>query len=168
MIKKILLLFIFIIILTANGAYAITYPELNKYVYASYTPVNFNGKVLYIFEDPLCPYCHKLNQHIIKYSRESGYRINLLFKIIHGRRAFNYAVDFVCGNRTLNNENFIKYISLNYAGTSCGYGKKLVLDDISIANSLNINITPSLISTTGFAETGLSLGAIKSGLGIKK
>ena len=167
MIKKILLLSLFIFILTASSSYAITYSELNKYVYASYTPRNFSGKVLYIFEDPLCPYCHKLNEHIIKYSRESGYRINLLFKIIHGRAAFNYAVDFVCGNRTLNNGNFIKYISLDYAGTSCGYGKELVSDDISIANSLNINITPSLISTTGFAETGLSLRAIKSGLGIK-
>jgi len=164
--KKLLFLLSFIFILTANSVYAITYSDLNRYVFASYTPSNYNGKVLYIFEDPLCPYCHKLNMHIVKYSQESGYKINLLFKIIHGQSAFNYAVSFVCGHRDINNANFIKYIGLDYVGGNCSYGKDLVMDDIRISNLLGVTITPSLISNKGFRESGLSLRAIKKGLGI--
>jgi len=166
--KKLLFLLSFIFILTANSVYAITYSELNRYVFASYTPSNYNGKVLYIFEDPLCPYCHKLNMHIVKYSKESGYRINLLFNIVHGQSAFNYAVSFVCGNRDINNANFIKYIGLDYVGGNCSYGKDLVMDDIRISNLLGITVTPSLISNKGFRESGLSLRAIKKGLGIAR
>ncbi|MHB1702832.1 MAG: hypothetical protein ACYCS0_01250 [bacterium] len=166
--KKIFSLSLFIFILTASNAFAITYPELNRYAFASYTPANYNGKVLYIFEDPLCPYCHKLNEHIIKYSQESGYKVNLIFKIIHGVSAFNYAVSFVCGHRIIDNANFKKYIDLDYNGNYCPYGKNLVLSDIKISDVLGIKLTPSLISNTGFRETGLSLRAIKSGLGIIK
>ena len=167
-VKKIFLISLFILIIsTAKTAGAITYSELNRYVFASYTPANFSVKVLYIFEDPLCPYCHKLNEHIVKYSRESGYKINLIFKIVHGERAFNYAVDYVCGHRIIDNANFKKYIDLDYKGNYCPYGKDLVLYDIQISNLLGVAITPSLISNTGFRESGLSLRAIKQGLGIK-
>ncbi len=166
--KKLLFLSLFILILTANNAFAITYSELNRYVFARYTPANFSGKVLYIFEDPLCPYCHKLNEHIIKYSQESGYKINLIFKIIHGRQAFNYAVSFVCGHRIINNANFKKYIDLDYKGNYCSYGKDLVSYDEEISNILGVTKTPSLISNRGFRESGLSLSAIKRGLGIIK
>lgn len=162
-----ILLSIAILLAFSNNVFAVTYSELNRYVFASYTPANYNGNVLYIFEDPLCPYCHKLNERIIKYSRESGYKINLIFKIIHGRTAFNYAVSFVCGHKIIDNANFIKYIDLDYSGDYCSDGKNLVLSDIKISDALGINITPSLISNTGFRESGLSLRAIKSGLGIK-
>jgi protein-disulfide isomerase len=166
--KKIFLIFLFIFILTAKTAGAITYSELNRYVFASYTPANYTGKVLYVFEDPLCPYCHKLNEHIVKYSQKSGYKINLIFKIIHGEQAFTYAVDYVCGHQQIDNSNFIKYIDLDYSGNYCSYGKDLVLYDIKISNLLGVSITPSLISNTGFRESGLSLRAIKRGLGISR
>jgi len=164
---KKLLLSTVILLAFSNNVFAVTYSGLNRYVFASYTPANYTGKILYIFEDPLCPYCRKLNEHIIKYSQESGYKINLIFKIIHGGQAFNYAARFVCGHKTLINANFIKYIGLDYEGRYCPYGKNLVLSDIKISDALGINITPSLISNIGFRETGLSLRAIKSGLGIK-
>ena len=166
--KKIFLIFLFIFILTTKTAFAITYSELNRYVFASYTPRNFTGKVLYIFEDPLCPYCHKLNEHIVKYSKESGYRIDLIFKIIHGERAFTYAVDYVCGHKTIDNLNFLKYINLDYSGNYCSYGKDLVSYDEEISNILGVTKTPSLISNRGFRESGLSLSAIKRGMGIIK
>ena len=168
--KKIFLISLFILIIatTVKTAGAITYSELNRYVFASYTPANFSGKILYIFEDPLCPYCHKLNEHIVKYSRESGYKINLIFKIVHGERAFNYAVSFVCGHRIIKNANFKKYIDLDYRGNYCSYGKDLVSYDEEISNILGVTKTPSLISNRGFRESGLSLSAIKRGMGIIK
>lgn len=168
MIKKIFLLSLFILIfLKTNNVFGITYSELNRYVFASYTPPSYNGKVMYIFEDPLCPYCHRLNGHIIKYSRESGYKINLIFKIIHGQAAFNYAVKFTCGHRIIDNANFKKYIDLDYSGNFCSYGQDVVSYDIKISHLLGITITPSLISNTGFRESGLSLRAVKRGLGIR-
>ena len=148
-------------------AYGITWSQLNKYAFASYTPSGFTGKTLYVFEDPLCPYCDKLNKHIVKYSNESGYRINFIFKIIHGRQAFDYAVKFVCGHLNIDNANFVKYTEMDYKGSYCSYGKNLVMDDLAVSNDLDINITPSFISNTGFRETGLSLKAVKKGLGIK-
>ncbi len=165
--KLIFLTILTLIFLTSGRAYGITWSQLNKYVFASYTPSRFTGKTLYVFEDPLCPYCDKLNKHIVKYSNESGYRIDFIFKIIHGRQAFNYAVKFVCGHLNIDNANFVKYTEMDYRGGYCSYGKNLVMDDLDIDNDLDINITPTFLSNMGFRETGLSLSAVKKGLGIK-
>lgn len=165
--KLIFLTILTLIFLTSGRAYGITWSQLNKYVFASYTPSGFTGKTLYVFEDPLCPYCDKLNKHIVKYSNESGYRIDFIFKIIHGRQAFNYAVKFVCGHLNIDNANFVKYTEMDYRGGYCSYGKNLVMDDLDIDNDLDINITPTFLSNMGFRETGLSLSAVKKGLGIK-
>jgi hypothetical protein len=143
--------------------------ELNKAVVASYIPPKPNGKVLYAFEDPLCPFCDMMKSHMIKLANESHYTIKLIWDIVHGKPAFDMATKLVCNHFTYKNYSQYKNTANNplSKGKGCVWGIKKVKRDEKVSREFEISGTPTWITSSGKEIIGANLPMLKSVLGVK-
>ena len=144
-------------------------PELDKAVAAEYVPKNPDGKVLYAFEDPLCPFCDMMKPHMLKLANESGWTIKLIWDIVHGKPAFDMATRLVCNHFTY--ANYLKYKSTAQdplsKGKGCMSGIKKVKLDEHVSSEFQISGTPTFITSTGQEIIGDNLQMLKSVMGVK-
>jgi hypothetical protein len=143
---------------------------LNKAVVASYIPPKPNGKILYAFEDPLCPFCDMMKPHMIKLAGESHYTIKLVWDIVHGKPAFGMATRLVCNHFTYKNYSQYKNTANNplSKGMACMLGIKKVRFDEQVSRDFSISGTPTWITNSGKEVIGANLPMLKSVLGVKK
>ena len=143
--------------------------KLNKAVVAEYVPPKPNGKVLYAFEDPLCPFCDMMKPHMIKLANESHYTIKLIWDIIHGKPAFDMATKLVCNHFTYKNYSQYKNTADDplVKGKGCMSGIKKVKLDEKISRDFEISGTPTWITSSGKEIIGANLPMLKSVLGVK-
>ncbi|MHB1702765.1 MAG: thioredoxin fold domain-containing protein [bacterium] len=141
---------------------------LNKAVVASYVPPKPNGKVLYAFEDPLCPFCDMMKPHMIKLANKSHYTIKLVWDIVHGKPAFDMATKLTCNHFTYKNYTEYKNTAQNplSKGKGCMSGIKKVKFDEQVSKDFAISGTPTWITSTGKEIIGANLPMLKSVLGV--
>ena len=144
--------------------------KLNKAVVASYVPPKPNGKVLYAFEDPLCPFCDMMKPHMIKLANESHYTIKLIWDIVHGKPAFDMATRLTCNHFTYKEYAHYKNTASNplSKGKGCMSGIKKVKLDEHVSADFEISGTPTWITSSGKEIVGANLPMLKSVLGVKK
>ena len=143
--------------------------ELDKAAVAEYVPKNPNGKVLYAFEDPICPFCDMMKPHMIKLANESHWTINLIWDIVHGKPAFDMATKLVCNHFTYANYSEFKNTALDplSKGKGCMSGIKKVKLDEKVSSEFQISGTPTFITSTGKEIIGANLQMLKSVMGVK-
>lgn len=142
--------------------------KLKKAVVAEYVPKNPNGKVLYAFEDPLCPFCDMMKSHMIKLANESHYTIKLIWDIVHGKPAFDMAVKLICNHFTYKNYSSYKNTANDplVKGKGCMSGIKKVKYDEHVSRDFSINGTPTWVTSTGKEIVGANLPMLKTVMGV--
>ena len=140
-------------------------PYLKSY-FAKYTPPKPNGKILYAFVDPLCPFCHEIEPYLKGLADKSGYSIQMYFMIVHGKPAYNDAMGFICSKGSYS--QYIKYgKSLKYGKETCLNGKKLLSKDAKLDSIFAVSGTPTFITSDSKEVVGANLNGLRQILGLK-
>ena len=130
---------------------------------AEYKPKNANGKTLYVFVDPLCPYCHAVEKHLKGLADKSGYTVELIPFIVHGRQAEKRTESFICENKTFNdwiNNNFGK------GGDKCSRAGSILKRAAGIIVKLHLSGTPTFVTDDGKIVEGANMFKLKKILGL--
>ena len=137
-----------------------------KYYFAKYAPAKPNGKILYVFVDPLCPFCHEIEPYLKGLADKSGYSIQMYFTIVHGKPAYNDAMGFICSKGS-----YSRYIkdakSLKYGDETCVDGKKLLRKDSKLDSIFAVSGTPTFITSDSKEVVGANLNGLRQILGLK-
>jgi thiol-disulfide isomerase/thioredoxin len=137
--------------------------ELNSIAMATYTPPKPNGKILYAFVDPLCPFCHMIEPHLQKLADESHYTVKIMPFIVHGQPAYDKAASFICSKL-----NFADYIKGDYGKANvCSQAKELLTKAQKIDTKLGLSGTPTFFTSDGKMIVGANIVELKQVLGIK-
>jgi thiol:disulfide interchange protein DsbC len=143
--------------------------NLDKYVAFTY---GNKGKVIYLFTDPECPFCQKLEPTLKKLADEGKIQIKvILYPLPFHAHAKEKAIAMVCHNigwKGLQNKYWNNINMENLSKWQCEKGKKLVEESIKIGNKYGITGTPTIITQDGKKIVGaLPEPVIKKELGIK-
>jgi len=66
-----------------------------------YTPPHLRNGTIYMFTDPLCPYCKKAGPQVKKIAERYGMNIKLLFFNVHGADGEKKMIEAICRNFSL-------------------------------------------------------------------
>ena len=133
--------------------------DIQKSVMAKYTP---NGKIrgrLYVFVDPLCPFCENAEAKLKGWADKYKYEIYLVPFIIHGKRAKELTQAFIC-----NNKSFDDYVNKNYGAVSpngCAKAEKILKNAYAVERKLGLAGTPTFITEKGNVVEGINYPKIK-------
>jgi thiol-disulfide isomerase/thioredoxin len=137
--------------------------KINKNKTLLYIPKNANGKVIYEFLDPLCPFCDLAKPIIFKLANKYGYTIMGIYMIVHGKPAYDIATRMACNHATYKDyilHKNTKKSALN-KGNICKYGKNIVNYDEMLSKKFKIYATPSFIFSNGDEVVGANITKIK-------
>ncbi|MEM4066822.1 MAG: thioredoxin fold domain-containing protein [Candidatus Micrarchaeaceae archaeon] len=138
--------------------------ELNSIAVATYKPKNANGKILYAFVDPLCPFCHAAEPQLQGLADQSGYTIKIMPFIVHGKPAYDKMASFICSHKG----NYADYIKGDYGNAKvCPQAKALLTKAQQIDSKLELSGTPTFFTSDGKMVVGANIVELKQVLGIK-
>ena len=142
---------------------------LDKYVAFTYGK---KGKVVYLFTDPECPFCQRLEPTLKKLADEGKIQIKvILFPLPFHPHAKEKAVAIVChhiGWKGLRGSYWTDEKMKNLSKWQCKEGQKLVEESIKIGQKYGVSGTPTMITKEGKKVVGaLPEPMLKKELGIK-
>jgi thiol:disulfide interchange protein DsbC len=124
--------------------------ELDKYVAFTYGK---KGKVVYLFTDPECPFCQRLEPTLKKLADEGLIQIKvILFPLSFHPHAKEKATAIVCQNigwKGLQRGYWTEEKMKNLEKWQCKTGEELVKKSTEIAKKYGINGTPTMITEDG-------------------
>lgn len=136
--------------------------ELGSIAIATYTPPKPNGKILYAFVDPLCPFCHMAEPQLQGLANESHYIVKIMPFIVHGQPAYDKAASFICSKL-----NYADYIKGDYGNAKvCPQAKDLLAKAQQIDAKLGLTGTPTFFTSDGEMVVGADMPQLKTILGI--
>ena len=143
--------------------------ELDKYVAFTY---GNKGKVVYLFTDPECPFCQRLEPTLKKLADEGKLQVKvILFPLPFHRHAKEKAVAMVCQNigwEGLQKGYWTEEKMKHLKEWQCPEGEKLVEQSIEIGKKYGVSGTPTIITQEGKKVVGaLPEPMLKKELGIK-
>jgi thiol:disulfide interchange protein DsbC len=144
--------------------------ELDKYVAFTYGK---KGKVVYLFTDPECPFCQKLEPILKKLADKGKIQVKvILFPLPFHPHAKEKATAIVCHNigwEGLQKEYWTEDKMKDMKNWQCEKGKDLIKKSIEIGKKYGINGTPTIITEDGKKIVGaLPEKILKNALGIKE
>jgi thiol:disulfide interchange protein DsbC len=143
--------------------------ELDKYVAFTY---GHSGKVIYLFTDPECPFCHRIEPILKKLADEGKIQIKvILFPLPFHAHARQKAVAMVCqhiGWEGLRNKYWTPERMEKLEQWQCKEGEEFIKKSIEIAQKYGVQGTPTIITSEGIKIVGaLPEAELKRKLGIK-
>lgn len=132
--------------------------EIDKVVAFSYKPEGAS-KYIYMITDPDCPFCEKAKHLIKSWADERKVEIRVIFfplEALHPQ-AKDKSIKAICSGM-----KFEDYINSKWIGNICDEGSKKINDSISLMRQMNVNGTPTFISSTGKRAVGFSYEALDS------
>jgi len=137
--------------------------ELNSVAIATYKPAKTNGKILYAFVDPLCPFCHSAESKLQKLADESHYTVKIIPFIVHGQQASDKIASFICSKLS-----FADYVKGNFGtAKTCPQAEELLAKAQKIDSTLGLTGTPTFFTSDGKMIVGADESQLKQVLGIK-
>lgn len=137
--------------------------ELNSVAIATYKPAKANGKILYAFVDPLCPFCHVAEAKLQKLADESHYTVKIIPFIVHGQQASDKIASFICSKLS-----FADYVKGNFGtAKTCSQATDLLAKAQKIDATLALSGTPTFFTSDGKMIVGADEFQLKQVLGIK-
>jgi thiol:disulfide interchange protein DsbC len=143
--------------------------ELDKYVAFTY---GHGGKVIYLFTDPECPFCHRIEPILKKWADEGKIQVKvILLPLWFHPHAHQKAVAIVCKNigwKGLTNEYWNKQRMEKLNQWQCEKGEKLIEQSLKIGQKFGVQGTPTIITESGEKiEGAYPPQVLKKALGIK-
>ncbi|HID79325.1 MAG TPA: DsbC family protein [Aquifex aeolicus] len=129
--------------------------ELEKYVAFTYGK---SGKVVYLFTDPECPFCQRLEPTLKKLADEGKIRVKvILFPLPFHTHAKEKSVAIVCRNigwEGLTKDYWTSDKMEKLKGWQCQKGENFVEDSVEIGKKYGISGTPTIITQEGKKVVG--------------
>jgi len=143
--------------------------ELDKYVAFTYGK---KGKVVYLFTDPECPFCQRLEPTLKKLADEGKIQVRvILFPLPFHPHAKEKAVAIVCKNigwQGLRGSYWNEQRMEKLNKWQCKKGEELVKKGMEIGQKYGVSGTPTMITSDGKKVVGaLPEPMLKKELGIK-
>ncbi len=143
--------------------------ELEKYVAFTY---GNKGKVVYLFTDPECPFCQRLEPTLKKLADEGKIQVKvILYPLPFHPHAKEKSVAIVCQNigwEGLKKNFWTEDRMKNLENWQCEKGKSLVEKSLEAAKKYGVSGTPTMITEDGKKVVGaLPEPMLKKELGIK-
>ena len=143
--------------------------ELDKYVAFTYGK---KGKVVYLFTDPECPFCQRLEPTLKKLADEGLIQVKvILFPLPFHPHAKEKAVAIVCHNIGWKGlqRGYWNGEKMNQLGKwQCEKGEKLIKESIEIGRKYGVSGTPTMITEEGKKVVGaLPEPILKKELGLE-
>jgi len=144
--------------------------ELDKYVAFTY---GHKGKVVYLFTDPECPFCQRLEPTLKKLADEGLIQVKvILFPLPFHPHAKEKAVAIACqhlGWKALQGSYWNEKRMEKLEEWQCKEGEKLVEESIKIGQKYGVSGTPTMITEDGKKVVGaLPEPLLKKELGLDK
>ena len=140
-------------------------PRLEQNVAFQYKPAIKGKKSLYMFTDPLCPYCNKAGNELKTVADQSGITIKAIIFNVHGDPGRENAVAAVCRKY-----DFEQYLRSDWKSQSkgkeddCESGRQLYDQSMQIGRDMGIRGVPFFVTEDGEIIRGADLDAIKKAL----
>ena len=131
--------------------------ELDSVAIAKYTPKNANGRKLYAFVDPICPFCHMSEPKLKALADKYGYTVLIIPFIVHGKPAYQDTENFICNNKTYDDWIHNKYGK----NKKCDRAEKILSKAQKIDMKLQLQGTPTFVTDKGSFVMGANLPKLK-------
>lgn len=144
-------------------------PQIETLVVMKYKPSSTAKRTLYMFTDPVCPYCGKAEKQIKQLVKDSDVVLKVLFYPVHRPKGWDLASVAICKGLSLDT-----YIKRAWEKTAkpdkekCDKGETLLKKTDVIARKLEINGVPTFILDDGERVSGADMAALKKLLATAK
>jgi len=143
--------------------------KINSLASFTYTPQKISSKrVLYLFTEPLCPYCHEAGKYVYELSKKHGFAVKIIFYSVHGKEGQEKCVEAVC--RNINSGGKFNLKEYNEDGwrskpisskNNCKKGRDLVKKTDEFGEKFGIEGVPLIYNDLGNSVEGLDKEGIK-------
>jgi len=133
-------------------------PEIEKNVFAVLKPASGKPKkVVYMFTDPVCPYCHFAESQLINLANKYNAEFKLILFGVHGENSTKKAVEAIC--RHLTAKEYLKgdWRKEDAEKYQCKAGKEQYKNTILLAQKLGINGVPTFYTEDGQMIVGANI-----------
>jgi len=142
---------------------------LDEVVAFEYKPAGIKSeKVLYMFTEPLCSYCHKAGGEVKKLADKYGVTVKILLISMKGEEGKRKCVEAACRNYILNeNFNLEQYNQLEWKQVKpdekfiCEKGISLINKTEEVAKKMNIDGIPLFYTNSGDYVSGAEMEALE-------
>ncbi len=144
-------------------------PEVEKLVVMKYKPSKSARRILYMFTDPVCPYCARAEKQIKQIAKENDVYLKVLFFPVHRPRGWDLASVAVCkgfGLDTYLAKDWEKKV--NPSKEKCSKGEDILKATDILVRKLQITGVPTFILDNGDRVSGANMEALKKMLSSAK
>ncbi len=138
--------------------------EIENCAVFSYSPSKLKTEItLYMFTDPLCPFCNRIGGEIKDLSDRLGFKVKVLLLNVHGEKGREKCIEAVCRNSVNPAFNFIEYNKAEWKKTDtkkefiCPIGIELVDKTEKLSEKLGIDSVPFFFINDGRHVSGASI-----------
>jgi len=118
---------------------------------------------LYMFTDPLCPFCNRIGGEIKELSERLGFRVKVLLLNVHGEKGRAKCIEAICRNAADPLFNFTEYNKPEWKkgdadkAFNCLKGNELVDKTEKLSEKLGIDSVPFFFIEDGRHVSGASI-----------
>ncbi|MDQ7031707.1 MAG: thioredoxin fold domain-containing protein [Desulfonauticus sp.] len=141
--------------------------NLDKFAAIVYKPSPTAQKVLYMFTDPLCPFCHKAETKIKQIVDKYNVILKIILYPVHPIIGPKKAIEAICRNFDLKqylSQQWKKEKENDIEKYQCNKGKKILETSKEIGDKLNIRGVPTFLLDNGTKIIGANLIQLESAL----
>lgn len=138
--------------------------EAEGCVVFSYSPAEVKTEtILYMFTDPLCPFCNRIGGEIKALSDRLGFKVKVLLLNVHGEKGREKCIEAVCRNYSDPSFNFSEYNKPEWKKSDtkkefiCPKGSELVDKTEKLSEKLGIDSVPFFFINDGSHVSGASI-----------
>jgi thiol:disulfide interchange protein DsbC len=138
---------------------------LKKSVAFSYIPSGETSRKIYIFTDPLCPYCNRSEKKVKKLADKYGITLKIVLITVHGKNGRKKCIEALCRNFGLE-----EYSSMQWKTSKvnekyqCQKGKDLLSLAEKVSDLLMVDGVPAFFLDDGTFIDGANIDALENAI----
>ncbi len=139
--------------------------EVDKVAVMEYKPSNKPQRTIYMFTDPLCPFCHRAEGQIIDVAKRHNATLKIVFFPVHLPRGKEKSVEAICRKMDLNTylkDDWRNEKEPEVQKFQCAAGEQIVERSMALGKKLKIMGVPTFILDNGKRVVGANMNKLDS------
>ncbi len=124
-------------------------------------PYNHTRHIIYLFTDPLCPFCHRVEKRLFSLASSTNSTVKLIFYPVHIPQGERVAEGVICSNMSLEQYLHLERSKRLSLSSECPKGKERIKGAMEVAKLLDINSVPRFILEDGTQIVGANIPRLK-------
>jgi len=125
-------------------------------------PYPHTKHTIYLFTDPLCPFCHRVEKKLFSVASSTNSTIKIIFYPVHIPQGEKVSIGVICSKIPLGKYlRLTKRQRLSLSQKECPLGKEKIEEAMEVARLLNINSVPRFILEDGTQVIGANIARLK-------